>query len=197
MSWLPESRMIAWWNLMLAAEYSSRCASGEASWNSSKSGRRPRDLRVRRAHRDEAGGEAFERRPHLDHRDDLFPRLAHHEDAATRQGAHEPLLLQQRHRLADRRARDAEIVRELALVEADLARMGIDVEAGDRLLERMIGLRAKARLRVDRLHVEPRHRHLRRHNSRGSQARSNVSCIPQLSQTASSDPFAGARAPCP
>ena len=41
--------------------------------------------------------------------------------------AHEALLLEQRHRLADRRAADAEILRQLALVEPDVARVAVDV----------------------------------------------------------------------
>jgi hypothetical protein len=70
--------------------------------------------------RGEPRGHALERRPHLDHLDDLLLGLAHDEDAAARHGAQEAFLLEQRHRLADRRARDAERLRELPLVEADL-----------------------------------------------------------------------------
>ena len=46
--------------------------------------------------------------------------LAHHIDAAARHRAHEALALELRHRLAHRRAADAEVLRELALVEPDV-----------------------------------------------------------------------------
>ena len=48
--------------------------------------------------------------------------LAHHIDAAARHRAHEAFALELRHRLAHRRAADAEILRELALVEPDVLR---------------------------------------------------------------------------
>ena len=52
---------------------------------------------------------------------DFSLRLAHDEDAATRDGADEALLLQHPQRFADRRAADAEIFTELPLVQADFA----------------------------------------------------------------------------
>src|SRR4029077_12218836 len=86
--------------------------------------------------------------------DDLAARLADDEDAAARQGAQEPLLLEQGHRFADRRAADPERLRELTLVEADLVRMGIDIGGRDRFLDGVISLIAEARARVERLDVE-------------------------------------------
>ena len=86
--------------------------------------------------RREPGGHALQRRPHLDHLDDLLLRLAHDEAAAPRHRAQESFLLEQRHRFADRRARHAERLAQLALVEADLVPMRIDVRVHDRLLQR-------------------------------------------------------------
>ena len=54
-------------------------------------------------------------------------------------GADKPFLLQQRHRLADRRAADPEPLRKPPLVEPDLVRMVVDVHRGDRPLQRGIG----------------------------------------------------------
>ena len=96
------------------------------------------------------------RRPHLDHLDDLLLGLAHDEDAAARHRAQEAFLLEQRHRLADRRAGDAERLRQLPLVEADLVGVRVDVGVDDRLLQRGVGLVAEADVGVDRLQRERR-----------------------------------------
>ena len=104
------------------------------------------------------GGEprrhAFERRHDRDHLDDLALRLAHDEDAAARAGADKAFLLEQGHRLADRRAADPEPLREPPLVEPDLLRMVVDVHRGDRPLQRGIGFLAEAGAGVEPRHVE-------------------------------------------
>ena len=81
------------------------CSAGVELRNSSNIVRSDRDLLVGRIDRREPRRHALERRPHLDHLDDLLLRLADDEDAAARHGAQEAFLLEQRHRLADRRAR--------------------------------------------------------------------------------------------
>ncbi len=81
-----------------------------------------------------------------------------------RHRAQEALLLEQRHRLADRCAADAERLAQLALVEADFLAMGVDVGIGDRLLQRGVGLVAEAGRDVERLQLE---RHRRRRFDRG------------------------------
>ena len=96
-------------------------------------------------------GHALDRRPHFDHLDDLALGLADDEDAAARNRPQQALLLEQRHRLADRRPRDPQRERQLALVEPDLALVRVDVGLDDRLLQRRVGLVAQARVRVDRL----------------------------------------------
>ena len=83
-----------------------------------------RQLRLGHARRGEAGGHALDRRPDGDHLDHLALRLAHHDQAAARHRADEAFLLQHRQRLADRRAAHAEVLRELALVQPDLAADG-------------------------------------------------------------------------
>src|SRR5262249_49458721 len=86
-----------------------------------------------------------------DHLDDLALRLTHDEDAAARKGAHKAFLLQEGHRLADRRAADAEPLREPPLVEPDLLPTVVDVHRGDRPVGRPVGLIA-----IAGLHVQPR-----------------------------------------
>src|SRR5215471_5121890 len=112
-----------------------------------------RDLRIGGAQGDKPRGKAFKRRPHLDHLDDLALGFAHHEDAAARHGFDEAFLLQKRHRLTDGRAAYAQILRELPLVQTNLVRLVVDIDRGYRLLQRVVGLGAKARLRVDRLYI--------------------------------------------
>ena len=70
--------------------------------------------------------------------------FAHHHDAAARHGTDKTFLFQHRQRLADRRAADAQLLRELALVEADLARVAVDVHVGDGALDGLAGLLAQA-----------------------------------------------------
>ena len=53
--------------------------------------------------------------------------LLHDKDAAARPGADKAFLLEQGHRLADRRAADPEPLRQPPLVEPDLLRMVVDV----------------------------------------------------------------------
>src|SRR5262249_49098732 len=111
----------------------------------------------------EPRGQALHRRPDGDHLDDLALGLAHHIDAAARHGAHETLLLQHGHRLADRGAADAEIEGELALVQADLAGMAVDVHFGDRPLYGVAGELAQSGGDGDPLQLELRRRHDLRH----------------------------------
>src|SRR3546814_14010277 len=66
-----------------------------------------------------------------------------------RHGAHEALLLEQRHGLADRRAADAENLGELTLVQPDLVAMAIDVHLRDRPLQRLVSLGAEDGRRID------------------------------------------------
>src|SRR5262249_614240 len=94
---------------------------------------------VGRRLRDQAGRHALQRRPGGDQLDHLLLGLAHDVDAAARHRAHEPLAFELRHRLAHRRAADAEIARELAVVEPHLDRLLVDVERQDHALERRIG----------------------------------------------------------
>jgi hypothetical protein len=54
------------------------------------------------------------------------------------------MLLEQGHRFADRRARNAERLGELLFVEADLFRMRVDVRLRDHLLQRHVRLVAQA-----------------------------------------------------
>ncbi len=90
----------------------------------------------------------------FDHLDDLLLRLAHDEAAAPRHGAQETLLLEQRHRFADRRAGNSQRLAQLALVQADLVPMRVDVGVHDRLLQRRVRLVAQARVLRDRLQGE-------------------------------------------
>ena len=121
------------------------------------------DLLVAGIFGDEARRHAFERRPGGDHLDHLAPGLAHHIDAAARHRAHEALALELRHGLAHRRAADAEILRQPALVEPDVGAAAVDVHRDDDVLQRRIGLVLEARWIADRIdrHV-PRHRACRR-----------------------------------
>ena len=113
------------------------------------------DHRASLSSRDQACRHAFERRPGGDQLDHLVLGLAHHIDAAARHRAHETLALELRHRLADRRAADAEILRQLALVEPDVAAAAIDVHRHDDILQRRIGLVLETERGVDRLDRKP------------------------------------------
>src|SRR6516164_433004 len=96
---------------------------------------------------------ALERRPHLDHLDDLALGLAHDEDAAPWERTHEALLLEDRERFADRCAADTECLHQLALIESQRLALAVDIGAGDRILEERIRLIAQAH-RVDRRECE-------------------------------------------
>ena len=110
---------------------------------------------------------AFERRPGGDHLDHLALGLAHDVDAAARHRAHETLALELRHGLAHRRAADAEIERQLALVEPDVGTAAIDVHRHDDVLQRRIGLALEAGRGVDRLDRDARQRDRRRTGAHG------------------------------
>ena len=125
-----------------------------------------RDLLVGRALGDQPRRHAFQRRPGGDQLDHLALGLAHHVDAAPRHRAHETLALELRHGLAHRRAADAELVRQPALVEPDLGAAAIDVHRGDGVLQRRIGLALEACRTGERIDGKPRRRQLCR--ARGS-----------------------------
>ena len=93
---------------------------------------------------------AFERRPHRDHVEDLGLGLAHDEDAAARNDPDQALLVELRQRLAQRRAADAEALRQIALVEPQLGIVGVDVHVHDGGLERLVGARLQAQAFADR-----------------------------------------------
>src|SRR5918912_910441 len=98
----------------------------------------PGDVLVQRALGGKPRRHALEPGPDHDELDDLALRLAHDEDAAPGRRAHEALPLEKRERLANRRAADAEVLAELALVEPDLVRMAVDVHLRDRFLDGVI-----------------------------------------------------------
>src|SRR5262249_55059125 len=79
-------------------------------------------------------------------------------DAAARPGADKALLFEQAHRLADRGAADPEVLRQPPFVEPDLARMVVDVDRGDRPLQRGIGFLREAGAGVQPRHVKLRSR---------------------------------------
>jgi hypothetical protein len=127
------------------------------------------DVGVGRVQGGEPRRHAFERGPDLDHLDDLLLRFPDDEDPAPRQGAQEAFLLEQRHRLADRRAADAEGATQLALVETDFLTVRVNVGVHDRLLERRVGLVAEADVGAQRLERQGRRWHRafdRRYHSR-------------------------------
>ena len=109
---------------MFASEYSSSRSPSVPSRNAVHQPAQIGDLVVGGALGGEPRRHAFERRHDRDHLDDLALRLAHDKDAAARPGADKAFLLQQGHRLADRRAADPEPLREPPLVEPDLVRDG-------------------------------------------------------------------------
>src|SRR6185437_962171 len=61
-----------------------------------------------------------------------------------------------RHRLTHRRAADAEILRQLALVEPDLVTAMVDVHRHDGVLQRGVGLLLETRAGIDRLQCRVR-----------------------------------------
>ncbi len=104
------------------------------------------------------GGEpsrhAFERCHDCDHLDNLALCLAHDKDAAARPGPDKAFLLEQGHRLADRRAAYPKPRREPPLVEPDLLRVAVDVHRGDRPLQRGIGFLAEGGAGVQPRHIK-------------------------------------------
>ena len=134
---------------MLASEYSLICPLGSSS-NAASTARRPAISSARRARRGEAGGHALDRGPDRDHLDDFALRLAHHEDAAARDGADETFLFQHRQRLPDRGAADAEVLAQLAFVEPDFVRLAVNIHPHDRRPDRLARLRAQADADVQR-----------------------------------------------
>jgi hypothetical protein len=98
---------------------------------------------------------AFERGPHGDHLDDFRFGLADDEDAAARHSANEPLQLEDGQGLPDRRTADTQVFRQLALVEADLVGVAVDVHLGDRLLDGIIREVAQAGIDLEGGDVEP------------------------------------------
>ena len=106
------------------------------------------------------GGEpsrhAFERRHYSDDLDDLALRFLDDIDAAARPGADKALLFEDGHRLTDRGAADPEILGQPALVEPDFVRMVVNVDRGDRPLQRGIGFLREAGAGVQPRHVELR-----------------------------------------
>src|SRR5919106_1443068 len=108
-----------------------------------------------RADRAQARRHALERRPGDDHLEDLAHRLAHDHDALARQNAHQALLLEARERFADRRTADAQLLRELTLVQLELGVLGVDVHRGDAVLQHLVDVILEAEAAVDRLEDEP------------------------------------------
>ena len=141
---------------MLTSEYSSRWACSLSAFEGREHPPQRGDLVVAGVLGDQARGHAFQRRPGGDHLDHLAPGLAHDVDAAARHRAHEALALELRHRLAHRRAADAEVLRELALVEPDVGAAAVDVHRHDDVLQRGVGLVLEAEGGVDRLDRQPR-----------------------------------------
>ena len=143
-------------------EYSLICPVGSSS-NASTSARSSGISAGVTPRRGQPRGHALDRRPDGDHLDHLALGLAHHDHAAPRHRADEPLLLQHRQRLADRRAADAEVLRQLPFVQADLAGMAVDVHFGDGALDRVAGLLAQADADLQRLDLQARRNGVVRH----------------------------------
>jgi len=68
---------------------------------------------------------------HSDHVDHLALGLAHHINAAARHRPHKAFAFELRHRLTHWRSADAEIARELALVEPDVGAAAVDIHRHD------------------------------------------------------------------
>src|SRR5262249_28448610 len=76
-------------------------------------------------------------------------RLAHDVDAAARHRAHKTFALELGHGFAHRRAANAEILRQLALVKADVIAAAVDVHCHDCVLQRGVGFVLEARRHMD------------------------------------------------
>src|SRR6186997_1000685 len=106
------------------------------------------DAFIGRVERREPRRHALERRADFDDLDDFFLGLSDDEDAATRDGSEEYLLLEPRHRLAERRAADAKRATQLTLVEANFLSLCVDVRSHNRVFERRVHPVADAGARV-------------------------------------------------
>ena len=111
---------------------------------------RPASSRVARLLGGEPRRHALQRRPDRDHVEDLGLGLAHDEDAAAGDDPDQAFLVELRQRLAQRRAADAEALRQIALVEPQLGVVGVDVHVHDGGLERLVGARLEAQALADR-----------------------------------------------
>src|SRR5581483_9635284 len=118
-----------------------------------------RELAGRRLLGGEPRRHALQCRPHCDHVEDLGLGLAHDENAAARHDLDQPFLVQLGERLAQRRAADAEALRQVALVETQLRVIGVDVHVEDGRLERVVGARLEAQTLADGSDLEMRIRH--------------------------------------
>src|SRR4029077_8317955 len=96
---------------------------------------------------------ALERRPHLDHLDDLALGLADDEDAAARDRSDETLLLENRERLAHRRATHPERLDELPLIEPQRLALAVDVGIRVGVLRQGVSLIAQT-ARIERCQSE-------------------------------------------
>ena len=143
-----------WWNEMLASEYSSIWAGSSSLAVRRQRAAQGRDLLVARMRAGKPRRHALERRPDGDHLEDLVERLALDEHAAPRLDLDEPLLLEAGQRLADRGARDPELLRHLALVEAQIRPFVIDVHRRDAVLQHVVNMLFQAEIAADRLELE-------------------------------------------
>src|SRR3954451_398592 len=109
------------------------------------------DLLVRGMFAGKPRRHAFERRPDGDHFEDLLERVALDEDAAPWLDLDEPLLLEPGQRLADRGAGDAELLRHLALVEAQIRPLVIEVHRRDAVLQHLVNVFFEAEIAANRL----------------------------------------------
>ena len=99
---------------------------------------------------DQARRHAFQGGPGLDQLDHLALGLAYDIDAAAGHRTHEAFALELHHRFAHRRARDAEILRELALVEPDVGARAIDIRRDNEVAQGGVRLVLERLPTVDR-----------------------------------------------
>jgi len=114
----------------------------------------PGDVLVAGVLGDQARRHALERGPGSDHLDHFLLGLADHVDAAARDRADEALALELGHGLADGGAGDAEILRELSLIEADVGARAIDARRYDDVAQGLIGLVLEGFAATDGRHDE-------------------------------------------
>src|ERR1043166_2985886 len=122
-------RMIAWWNWMFTSEYSSSLACSRPS------------SKVANMARKSAISSSLAR---------LVISRAAMLSSAARDRADEPFALELGHGLAHRGAADAEVLRELALIEPHVTRLVVDVERYDHVAQRRIGAVGEGRRVVER-----------------------------------------------